>query len=84
MNVLKNKGKSLLSVGVIDVKGQFERGDFVACIDQQGNEIARGLVNYSSKASTKIKGQASQKFEELLGYVDEPELIHRDNLILMK
>lgn len=84
VNVLKNQGKSLLSVGVTDVVGQFERGDFVACTDSQGNEIARGLVNYNSDASLKIKGQASQRFQDLLGYMDEPELIHRDNLILLK
>ena len=59
------------------------RGEVVACIDEQGKEIARGLVNYNSEEIALIKGQASDKIESLLGYVDEPELIHRDNLVLV-
>ncbi|MGD8558657.1 MAG: glutamate 5-kinase [Gammaproteobacteria bacterium] len=83
VNVLKQAGRSLLPVGVTDVQGQFARGEVVTCIDQQGREIARGLVNYSASESHTIKGQPSQKIEQLLGYVDEPELIHRDNLVLL-
>ena len=55
----------------------------VSCIGQDGAEIARGLVNYSNKESQQIKGQISEKIETILGYVDEAELIHRDNLVLM-
>jgi glutamate 5-kinase len=65
------------------VQGQFARGEVVACVDIRGQEIARGLVNYSSSETQIIKGQPSQKIEALIGYVDEPELIHRDNLVLI-
>ena len=83
VKVLRESGRSLLPVGVSDVQGQFARGEVVACVDQRGREIARGLVNYSSSESTAIKGQPSHQIETLLGYVDEPELIHRDNLVLL-
>ena len=83
VKVLKESGRSLLPVGVSDVQGEFARGEVVACVDQRGKEIARGLVNYSSSESRTIKGQPSQQIESLIGYVDEPELIHRDNLVLL-
>ncbi|MCH9638548.1 MAG: glutamate 5-kinase [Betaproteobacteria bacterium] len=76
-------GKSLLPIGVIDVKGDFERGEAVSCLDQKGQEIARGLINYSASETQKILKQASSAIEAILGYVDEPELIHRDNLVLL-
>lgn len=82
VKVLRESGKSLLPVGVKAVSGQFLRGEMVSCVDEAGNEIARGLVNYSAQETGRIKGEPSNKIEELLGYVDEPELIHRDNLIL--
>ena len=82
VNVLKRSGGSLLAVGVVLVEGDFHRGDVVACVDQQGSEVARGLINYSAQESCKIQGQPSEKIEALLGYVDESELIHRDNLVL--
>lgn len=82
VRVLQESGKSLLPVGVRDVTGEFQRGEMVACIDEQGNEVARGLVNYGSDEARRIQGQPSRNIEQLLGYVDEPELIHRDNLIL--
>jgi len=82
-HVLREQGKSLLAVGVQRVEGEFERGEVVACFDPQGNEIARGLINYSAADTQKILGQPSEKIMELLGYVDEPELIHRDNLVLV-
>ena len=75
-------GRSLLPVGVQGVTGDFERGAVVACRDLDGKEIARGLVNYSSSESRRIAGKPSQDIEPILGYVDEDELIHRDNLIL--
>ncbi|HSG11127.1 MAG TPA: glutamate 5-kinase [Gammaproteobacteria bacterium] len=80
--VLHTSGSSLLPVGVVAVEGHFDRGDLVACIDPDGREIARGLVNYNTADAARIAGQASNRIEELLGYIDEPELIHRDNLVL--
>ncbi|PCI60253.1 MAG: glutamate 5-kinase [Methylophilaceae bacterium] len=83
-NALEAEGKSLLSIGVKEVVGHFERGDVVACIDIAGKEIARGIVNYNSQETGKIKGQSSREIESILGYVEESELIHRDNLVLIK
>ncbi len=83
VKVLRDQGKSLLPVGVLAVQGSFERGDIVACVNQQGLEIARGLVNYSSLETAKILRQPSHEIANILGYIDESELIHRDNLILM-
>ena len=81
--VLTQQGKSLLAVGVVEVEGEFNRGEIVACVDPQDKEIACGLVNYSATETRKIMGQSSDKFESLLGYVDSAELIHRDDLILI-
>ena len=83
VKVLCNEGKSLLPVGVTAVEGHFERGDVVACIDEQGKEVARGLVNYSSSETSRILRKSSSEIETILGYMDEAELIHRDNLILL-
>ncbi len=80
---LKSKGKSLLAVGVRSVKGDFSRGDLVSCVDSQATEIARGLVNYNVDEVKKIAGKNSSEFESLLGYADDEELIHRDNLVLV-
>jgi glutamate 5-kinase len=74
--------KSLLPVGVTAVEGTFRRGEMVLCLAPDGREIARGLANYSAAEALKIVGQPSDAIEQLLGYVDEPELVHRDNLIL--
>ena len=76
------EGKSLLPIGVIDVQGEFERGAAVACLSEQGAEIARGLVNYGSNDSRRIARHASRDIETILGYIDEPEIVHRDNLVL--
>ena len=76
-------GKSLLPIGVKKVDGDFERGAVVACVGDDGRELARGLVNYSAMESRRILGRPSSDIEALLGYVDEPELIHRDNLVLL-
>lgn len=84
VQVVSDSGKSLLPVGVTEVSGDFQRGDLVACLDQYGKEIARGLVNYSADETRLIMRQPSSRIEELLGYVDEPELIHRDNLVLTR
>ncbi|MDG1582101.1 glutamate 5-kinase [Pseudomonas sp. GOM6] len=75
--------KSLLPVGVREVRGGFRRGEMVVCVAPDGREIARGLVNYSALEAQKIAGRSSESIEKLLGYVDEPELVHRDNLILV-
>ncbi len=83
VKVLRESGRSLLPVGVTSVEGQFNRGELVVCVDQQGNEIARGLVNYNAEETSKIIGSCSDEIEEKLGYVDEAELIHRDNLVLI-
>ena len=82
VKVLKNKGSSLLAIGVLNVQGNFQRGDIVICMDEKKKTIARGLVNYSSEESVLIKGKASKEILNILGYCDEPELIHRDNLVL--
>ncbi|MBQ0720545.1 MAG: glutamate 5-kinase [Gammaproteobacteria bacterium] len=83
VRVLKEQGKSLLPVGVNAVRGGFTRGEMVSCLDTQGVEIARGLVNYSAADARKIIGKASRCITEVLGYCDAEELIHRDNLVLL-
>jgi glutamate 5-kinase len=80
--VIKQHGRSVLPVGVRQVDGQFTRGELVLCTDLQGREVARGLVNYNADEAVRIMGQPSQAIQSLLGYVDEPELIHRDNLVV--
>ena len=83
VRVLKESVRSLLAVGISGVAGGFIRGEVVACLDKSGREIARGLVNYSAKETSRIKGKASHEIKSILGYVDEDELIHRDNLVLV-
>lgn len=83
VDVLTKQGKSLLAVGVTAVHGRFKRGEIVGCTTAEGREVARGLVNYNADETRKIMGQPSDKIEELLGYLDEAELIHRDNLVLL-
>lgn len=80
---LREAGSSLLAVGVVEVDGEFRRGELVCCLDPDGHEVARGLVNYSASESRKIRGHPSSEIETLLGYIDEPELIHRDNMVLV-
>jgi glutamate 5-kinase len=83
VKALARDGKSLLPIGVVEISGDFVRGEVVACLDPHGREVARGLVNYSSAETRKIMRRPSGEIETLLGYVDEPELIHRDNLVLL-
>lgn len=83
VRALREKGRSLLAVGVKTVYGHFNRGEVVACIDEQGREVARGLVNYAAQDTLRIKGRPSSEFQALLGYMDDEELIHRDNLVLI-
>ena len=80
--VLAEQGKSLLAVGVIAVRGEFNRGEIVSCVARDGSEVARGLVNYNAGETRRIMGQPSRKIEQLLGYVDDAELIHRDNMVV--
>jgi len=75
-------GRSLLPIGVVEVAGEFERGEAVAIRDPGGREIARGLINYSSSEARLIMRKPSSEIEGILGFVEEPELIHRDNLVL--
>jgi glutamate 5-kinase len=81
---LAKNGKSLLPVGIRKVEGEFERGAVVTCLDPQGREIARGLANYSSSETARISGAPSSEIEKILGYADEPEIIHRDNLVILQ
>lgn len=83
VQALRTQGTSLLAVGVTAVKGGFERGEVVACLDPDGREVARGLVNYDAQETARIAGQPSSRFETILGYLNEAELIHRDNLVLV-
>ncbi len=83
VRALAKDGKSLLPIGVEDVSGEFERGEVVSCLDPSGREVARGLVNYNAIETRKILRTPSHEIEARLGYIDEPELIHRDNLVLM-
>jgi len=83
VRVLLQDGKSLLPVGVVAVEGSFERGEVVSCKSADGTEIARGLVNYSAAETARILRKPSSEIESLLGYVAEPELIHRNNLVLL-
>jgi len=83
VRALTLKGRSLLAVGVTEVQGAFQRGEVVSCVDQAGAEIARGMVNYDALETARIKGEPSSRFEAILGYVDDAELIHRDNLVLL-
>lgn len=83
VRVLRDQGKSLLPIGVTAADGDFERGDVVSCVAPDGQEIARGLVNYGLSDTRRILRKASSEIESILGFVEEPELIHRDNLILI-
>lgn len=80
---IAKKGGSLLAIGVTGVTGLFSRGDLVSCVDMNGLEVARGLVNYNSSDAILIKQKKSTEIESVLGFVEEPELIHRDNLALI-
>ena len=79
---LQGEGKSLLPIGVMEVQGEFHRGDVIAVRDPEGRELARGLSNYSSAEARLIARKPSAEIGRVLGYAAEPELIHRDNLVL--
>ena len=83
VKALREDGKSLLPVGIQAVTGEFSRGEVVALVNGNGDEIARGLVNYSASEARRIQGKPSSAIEAALGYMDEPELVHRDNLVML-
>lgn len=68
---------------MVEVRGNFERGEAVSCLNADGREIARGLINYGARESRKIMRQPTSRIETILGYVGEYELIHRDNLVIL-
>ncbi len=78
------EGKSLLPIGMIAVSGEFKRGDVIAIRDAQGQELARGLANYSAGEARLLCRKSSNAVEGLLGYAAEPEMIHRDNMVLLR
>ena len=80
---IAREGKSLLPIGVVGVAGEFGRGDVVTCVDGEGRAIARGICNYPSAEVRRILRKPSSEIAAILGYVDEDELIHRDNLVLL-
>ncbi len=77
-------GTSLLAVGIVTVSGTFRRGELVACVDPAGQEVARGLVNYAADEIQQLCGHSSAEIATRLGYVNEDEMIHRDNLVLTR
>ena len=79
---IRAEGKSLLPIGMTGVEGQFSRGDVIAIRDTAGIELARGLANYASTEARLLCRKPSPEFERLLGYVAEPEMVHRDNMVL--
>ena len=82
VRALRLQGSSLLPIGVQDVVGDFSRGDVVSCVDTKDTEIARGLANYSAIETRRIMRLPTGQIEATLGYIDESELIHRDNMVL--
>jgi len=83
-SALTERGKSLLASGLIDVSGNFKFGDAVSCVDENGREFARGLVNYSAKEANQIKGKKTSEIKTILGHRHYDEVIHRDNLVILK
>ncbi len=83
VKALRDSGRSLLPVGVIAASGRFERGQLVVCKDEQGVVVAKGLVNYSHKDAARILRMPTAQIEQALGYIAEPEIIHRDNLVVL-
>ena len=82
VEVLRSSGKSLLPIGVKSMRGNFQRGEMVVCFDESGNEVARGLINYSLVEAKKIMGKPSHQIESILGFIEDESLVHRDNLVL--
>ncbi|MBQ0830981.1 glutamate 5-kinase [Marinobacter sp.] len=83
VKVLRQGGRSLLPVGVQGVVGQFRRGEMVSCVGRDGNEVARGLVNYDADEARAIAGRSSNSIADVLGYISDEEMIHRDNMVII-
>jgi len=83
-NALAKRGKSLLASGVIKTEGDFEFGDSVSCVNEEGREFARGIVNYNSEEMEQIKGRKTNEIEAILGYRYYDEVIHRDNMVILQ
>ena len=81
-NALRN-GKSLLAAGVIKIGGSFSKGENVLVVDQNDNQLARGLSSFSSDEINKIKGKQSKEIEKILGYLSKTEIIHKDDMVLL-
>ena len=81
---VRSEGKSLLPIGMTAVVGDFSRGDVIAVRDDAGIEMARGLANYASSEARLLCRKSSSEFEKLLGYTAEPEMVHRDNMVLTR
>lgn len=83
VNAILKAGKSLLPSGIAKVEGVFDTGDAVYCVDLRGNRIAKGIVNYSSQDTEKIKGKKTTEIESILGYKYSDEVVHRDNMVVL-
>lgn len=83
VGALEKRGVSLLAAGIVSCVGDFSRGDMVRCVDQQGRVIAQGLTNYASAEVDAIKGLASDRYADTIGFTAEAEVMHRDNLVLV-
>jgi len=83
VRALVRERKSLLPIGVVEAVGDFARGDVITCVDREGREVARGLANYAGEQARRIAGRPSAEIESVLGFVEERELIHRDNLVVL-
>ena len=83
VRVLRESGRSLLPVGVVHTQGQYSRGDLVRCVAEDGREVARGLINYASEETARILRLPSERIASVLGYAGDPELVHRDNLVVI-
>ena len=83
VDALAHRGKSLLATGITNIAGEFDAGDPVSCMDRQGKEFAKGLVNFSSEVLVTIKGLKTADIQQMAGLQDYEEVIHRDNLVLL-
>ncbi|MCG8520531.1 MAG: glutamate 5-kinase [Pseudomonadales bacterium] len=83
VQVLCRGGRSLLPVGVRGVSGRFRRGEMVSCVSESGQEVARGLINYDADEARAIAGRSSDRIADVLGYISDEEMIHRDNMVIV-
>jgi glutamate 5-kinase len=83
VRALRSGRTSLLPVGVTAVEGGFRRGEMVVCVGPDGREVARGLANYAAQDAARIAGKSTDEIAGILGYIDDPEMVHKDNLVLV-